>query len=293
MILYIFVGLGFLLGKTKVVKSEHSKILSTLLVYVFLCSNIFKTFSGRFSPAYLAENYKMLLTSAGTVIALFFLSNLAARLFSKKQYERNLYEYSLLIPNYGYIGYTLAEALLGQTGLINAMTFSVPVSLYTYTVGFAKLTKQGTSLKKLINPVIITTFVGILVGLTGIPVPQVLNSVLDKASSCIGPVSMLLMGIVISDFSLKDLLTDVKTYIVVALRLVGIPLLVGGVLSLFCETSVVQTAVLFFAVPCGMNTVVFPKLVDENCKIGASIAMISTALSCLTLPIVLSIFHIG
>ncbi len=107
------------------------------------------------------------------------------------------------------------------------------------------------------------------------------------------PVSMLLTGIVISGFSLKSIINNAKIYFLTIARLILIPLLIGFALSLFCETSIVQTAVLFYALPCGMNTVVFPRLVDENCKIGAGLAIVSTILACITLPIILSIFNVG
>ena len=293
LILLIFVTVGFVLGKSNVAKTEHTKTLSSLLVYVFLSCNIFKTFSSRFTLAYIADNYKLLLTSAAVVCVLLVAAHFAAKLFSKNKYERCIYEYSLAIPNYGYVGYALAEALFGQTGLIHFMTFALPVSLYIYTLGFAKLTKQGASLKKLCNPTIISTVLGIAAGLSGFAVPDVLSDVINKSSACMAPVSMLLTGIVISGFSLKSMLCNVKSYVLVLLRLVGIPLLLGCILCLFCEKEVVQTAILFYALPCGLNTVVFARPVDENCQIGAGLAMISTVLSCVTLPLILTIFHIG
>lgn len=293
LILLTFVGIGFALGKGNVVKTEHTKILSSLLVYVFLSCNIFKTFSTRFSLAYITANYRLLLISTAVLCVLLVAAHFTAKLFSKNKYNQYIYEYSLAIPNYAYVGYALAEALFGQAGLIDFMTFAVPVSLYIYIFGFAKLTKQGASLKKLCNPAIISTVLGIAVGLSGFALPDVLATVLDKSSGCMAPVSMLLTGIVISKSSLKNMLGTAKSYGFVMLRLLGIPLLLGSILCLFCEKEVAQTAILFYALPCGLNTVVFPRLVGENCEIGAGLALISTVLSCITIPIVLTAFHIG
>lgn len=293
LILLTFVAIGFILGKTNIVKSEHSKILSSLLVYVFLPSNIFKSFSTNFTVGYITSGYKLLLVSAAIILILLIFAHFAAKLFSKDKYERCIFEYSLIVPNYGYVGYALAEALLGETGLINIMTFALPVSLYIYTIGFSMLTKRGLSLKKLCNPIIIATVLGIIFGLCGITVPNVFLSVISKASSCMAPVSMLLTGIVISGFLLKNIINNIKIYILTIARLIIIPLLIGLVLSLFCKTSIIQTAVLFYALPCGLNTVVFPRLVDENCKTGAGLAIVSTILACITLPIILSVFNVG
>lgn len=222
---------------------------------------------------------------------LLVLSHFVSKLFSKEKYEKCIYEYSLIVPNYGYMGYALAEALFGEAGLTNMMVFALPVSLYIYTIGFCKLTKRGFSLKKLCNPVMITTVIGIIAGLFRITVPAVLINVIEKASDCMAPVSMLLTGVVLSGFSFKPIICRLKNYYLTILRLIIIPLLIGFVLNTFCEPKLVQTAVLFYALPCGLNTIVFPKLVNENCELGAGQALISTTFSCITLPIILNFFQ--
>lgn len=289
--LFVFIAIGFVLGKTKISKSEHSQILSSLLVYIFLPCNIFKTFSKNFTVTYIIEGYQQLIVSTVIILILLVLSHFVSKLFSKEKYEKCIYEYSLIVPNYGYMGYALAEALFGEAGLTNMMVFALPVSLYIYTIGFCKLTKRGFSLKKLCNPVIITTVIGIIAGLSGITVPTVLTNVIEKASDCMAPVSMLLTGIVLSGFSFKPIICKLKNYYLTILRLIIIPLLIGFVLNTFCEPKLVQTAVLFYALPCGLNTIVFPKLVNENCEIGAGQALISTMFSCITLPIILNFFQ--
>ena len=100
---------------------------------------------------------------------------------------------------------------------------------------------------------------------------------------------MILTGISLSAFSPKELVTDVKAYIVVALRLLGMPALVFGVCTLLRLDSVIMPATIMASMPCGLNTVVFPKLVGEDCKTGARLALISHLLSMATLPIWLSI----
>ena len=46
------------------------------------------------------------------------------------------------------------------------------------------------------------------------------------------------------------------------------------------------------AMPCGMNTIVFPKLVGEDCKPGAALAFITTVLCIVTIPICLFVLGI-
>jgi predicted permease len=100
---------------------------------------------------------------------------------------------------------------------------------------------------------------------------------------------MVLTGISLSAFAPRELVTDVKTYIVVALRLVGIPALVFGACTLLRLDGVIVPATIMASMPCGLNTIVFPKLVGEDCKTGARLALISHLFSLVTLPLWLSI----
>lgn len=291
-ILVFFALVGFLLCKTSCVKVEHSKILSVLLVYVFLPCNVFNSFASGFTVEYIKENYLLLCVSLVATVILAVLAYFISCLCSKNDYERRLYEYSLAAPNCGYMGYALAESLLGAVGLRNFIVYTFPLSIYINSYGFCRLTKRPLSLKKLFNPPTVAMLIGAIWGMFALPFPKVGWDILEKSSACMAPCSMLLLGIAVAEFSMKDMLKDIKVYIVTALRLLLIPLVVGGLMAIFLPKSVVQIAVLMYALPCGLNTIVFPKLVDEPCRIGAGLACVSTLCSCLTIPLILILIGI-
>ncbi len=289
-ILLLFVAGGFTLGKTRLVGAGESKVLSTLLVYVFLPCNIIKTFSTHFNIGYISENWYPIALSSAAVLLLALCSHFAVKLLTKNKYERSVFEYSLVVPNSGYMGYALAEAVFGAVGLMSIMTMALPLQIYIYTYGFAILTKRELNLKKLINPVVISTLAGMLLGLFEVPLPALALSALNTSSSCMAPVSMILVGLVISEFKLRNIVMNPKVYAVSAIKLLIIPVLVGVVFGLICDKSTVAIAVLLYSLPCGMNSVVFPKLVGEDCRSGAGIALVSTLCSALTVPFVFWIF---
>ncbi len=226
----------------------------------------------------------------GLLIILHLISKLLSKLFAKSEYETSIFTYTLTIPNFGYTGYALCQAIFGEAALLDMMIFTLPMSIYTGSIGYNMLTKQiGSkfSWKRIFTPSIIGILLGCIVGISGISLPTVITNVTGKAGNCMSPVSMLLTGIAISEFNIKDLLTEKRAYIISAIRLMGIPLLVFGLFKLFGLNSMIVTAVLIYAMPCGMNTIVYPKLVGEDCRVGASMTLISTVLSLLTIPLVL------
>ena len=294
LVLYIFLFLGWLFGKRKAGLEGQSGMLSFLLVTLFLPCKVFGTFSENFTVRYLRENYVTIFLSVGLLLLLVLLAKLAAPMLTKDAYERRVYRYSLAISNYAYMGYVLVEELFGVQGLTNLILFCIPFALYTYTFGYAMLTGKGNMLKKLCNPLTAAILLGMVFGLTGIPMPAVITKVLSSSAACVGPVSMLLTGVVLSGFSLKELVTDRTAYVFSALRLVVLPLGVFGLCKLLgmlvtLPEAVYPSAVIMACMPCGLNTVVFPKLVGEDCRIGARLALLSHLFSCITIPIWLSV----
>jgi predicted permease len=132
---------------------------------------------------------------------------------------------------------------------------------------------------------------GIVFGLTGIQLPSLFNKVISSASVCMGPMGMLLTGLTLAGFSFKKLISNKTAYLFTVIRLVILPLLIYVSFRLLHLDSTLPYAVTIACMPTGLNTIIFPKLVGEDCSIGARIAFISHLSSCLTIPIWLSLLY--
>lgn len=293
LLLFAFIVIGYVLGASKKANNKHSKLLSVLGFYIFLPCNVFRTFATNFTPEYLSQKYMVVIVGAVFVVVMMLLSIPVSKLFSRDQYQRYLYRYSMVSSNYGYVGYALAGGIFGEEVLLGVMMFAIPMSIYTYTVGYCMLTKSKGSILKLLSPVNIALVAGAIVGFFGIPIPGIVTSFLSKASGCMGPVSMLLTGLVISEYALTDMVFHLRAYIVAALRLLMIPIGVGMVIRLVGVEEALLPALCILAMPCGLNTIVFPKLVGEDCKTGAALAFVTSILCCFTIPLCLQFFGIS
>lgn len=290
LVLFIFALAGYILSKVKLINVEHSRLLSCIEVYIFLPSLVFNTFSKNFTVNYIREKYIFLIVSFVVLLFVISFAFIVSRFFSKDKYIQKVYCYSFVVPNFGYMGYALAESIFGTGFLLNMMIYGLPISIFTYTAGFTMLTGGKISLKKLLNPVIIAIILGCFVGITNIHIPNTITTMLSKSSACMAPVSMILTGIAVSEFKLKELLCEKKSYIVSFMRLLVIPFTISGILSILINKEIALIALLIYCMPCGLNTIVFPKLVGKDCKTGASFALISNVLACITIPICIYVF---
>jgi len=291
-ILVIFSLIGWILRKKNILSGENLKLLSVLEVWVFLPCKTFQGFASNCNVPYLSEKYLIIVVSIVILTVLVILNRWLVPMVVKGDYRQKIVRYSLTVPNYGYFGYALIESIYGELALLDMMMFALPISFYTYTEGYRMLTNQKTvSLRRIVNPVFISILIGCVFGLTQWELPLILNDVVNKSAACMAPVSMLLAGIMIAEYSTKEILRNKAAYGIAILRLLGIPMMLCLVLSPFFAREIMLVAVLFYAMPCGMNTIIFPNLIGEDCKLGASLAMISTVASLITIPLCVQVIE--
>ena len=261
-----------------------------MLVYVFFPCMSFNTFSAQFTVTYLQERGALILVSVGFLPVMVVMAKILSKILGGDPYEKNVNEYSMSTANIGYMGYPLVEAVFGTNQLLDCMMFGLPLSIYIGTVGYNMLTAgkgQKSIWEKIFTPSLIGILLGCIVGISGVQLPQTVFDIAKMSSNCVAPVSMLLTGMAISQFSIRELLSNWKVYIICAVRLVVAPVLAFGLIKLCGLNFALIPAVALYAMPCGMNTIVYPKLVEKDCRLGAATVLVSTTMSLLTIPLCL------
>lgn len=289
-VLFLFALIGCVLVRKKMVNADHSGLLSALAVHVFLPCTAFNAFSSNFTVEYLTQKYPLVLVSAVILIVVIIMGKIIAKKLQPTGYDRAVYEYSLIIANGSYVGYPLMIGLYGTAYLLDMMLFAIPLTIYTYTLGYDLLTEQTgqkITLKRLLTPVVVAMILGCVVGLSGVVVPSVITQVTESAAACLGPAGMLLLGIALARFNPRELLAHKQVYIVTAMRLVIIPVAIFAVLKLLHLDFAILPAILSYAMPCGLNVIVFPKMIGHDCTRGAALVLISMVLSLVTIPLCL------
>ena len=90
-ILYIFIFLGWLLGKKEKKLLSHTSILSFLMVNVFLPCKIFGSLGEYFSLDYLLSKGKIIILSCSLLAVLHILSIVLSKFIAKSPYEKKVY----------------------------------------------------------------------------------------------------------------------------------------------------------------------------------------------------------
>ncbi|MBO5070519.1 MAG: AEC family transporter, partial [Roseburia sp.] len=176
LVLFLFMAAGYLMGKKE--GKDMGKTLSALELYIFMPCLTIESFVKNCTPTVFVE--KLPLIGLSTSVLLVFcipISRLVAKYTAKALEEKVVNQYALCFANSGYMGYPIIGAVFGEKVLMSAMIYFIPFSIATYTYGMYLLVPQkGFPLKKLLNPITIATAIGIILGLSEIPMPDVANT---------------------------------------------------------------------------------------------------------------------
>ena len=300
LVLFCFIIGGFILRKTKIIPENGGAVISKLETF-FICPLLtINSFSKYCTVKNFSDNSIFILYSTLLVAIALIIAVPLSRLFGKSQnnspaenkYQSQIYAYALAFGNYGYVGNALALGLFGDEGLFKYLMFTIMLGMVVYTWGMCMLIpkehNKGSMLKNLVNPGTISLIIGMVIGFLNIRkyLPDFVIITFENATNCMGPLGMVLLGLVVGGYNVKELLTRGQVYIATFLRLVIVPSIMMLVLSLCNAPQMVMTlALIAFAAPLGLNTVVFPSAYGGDTKTGAAMAMISHTISVITLPI--------
>lgn len=297
--LLLFIIAGYLLAKRKLVPNNAQAVLSKLENTIFIPALVLGTFINNFTTQTFATAWKLLLGSLALAMIAIGLSLLCVRFCSKDKYEQSIYTYGLCFSNFGFMGNAVVSALFPDI-FLDYLIFTLPLWTLIYLWGVPVLlmgdsTKKQTlaqRAKSFVNPMYVCMLLGMLIGLLNITVPRFISSAVSAAGSCMSPVAMLLTGMTIAKFNLREVLKIKGVYLVTALRLIVFPLLFLGVMVLVPMPEVFATcAICSLAMPLGLNTIIIPSALGKDTKVASGMALVSHILSCLTIPVVFMVFE--
>lgn len=304
LMMFFLIAVGYVLRKKQILPENAGTIFSKAETWIFvpalsLYSMITKCTVENFSKDWKLMLYGLLLVSAAILVA-YPLSALFFKKEQRKTYQRNIYKYALTFGNFGFMGNFIIRGIWGDEGYYKYALFCFFISICCNAWGLYVLIPKDQSaglaanLKKgLITPPTIALVAGIVLGLLGAKnfLPDFLLNAFNEASKCQGPVAMVLAGFVIGGYNFKEMITNKKVYVATGFRLVILPAIMMVALKLLgTSEEIMRMALICFATPLGLNTIVYPAAYGGETKTGAAMAMVSHTISIVTIPLMYLLF---
>jgi len=134
--LLIYISIGYFLRRHHDLPDDAGHVLSLLCTLVFSPSYSIINLSKNFTADVIGE--KMVILGYGVVFVAvaFGLAFLLSKPFCKDKAEHSSLIYAFSIPNYGYFGYPVIQAVFGDAVLADVMVFLIPLSFATTSIGY-------------------------------------------------------------------------------------------------------------------------------------------------------------
>ncbi|WML35195.1 AEC family transporter [Clostridium sp. OS1-26] len=287
-ILSLIMVVGVYARKKDILSKEASKSFSNFLTNITLPCLLISSFNYSYSQDMIAKARIMFAYSVIIHIILIFASRVLT--FKYPENSKKVLRFATIFSNCGFMGYPVLESLFGKIGIFYGAIFNIPFNIFMFSVGVMIYTgkKDLKTLKEVIvNPGIIATILGIIIFSFSIKLPYPLFTAMSIVGSMTTPLSMIIVGSMLSEIRLKDIFSGTLVYYASFLRLIAVPFLTLGILKLLnADKLLMQIAVIIEAMPAAVLASVLAEKYGADTALASRSVFISTIISMITIPFV-------
>jgi predicted permease len=293
-VLFLLIGLGYALAKFGMIDKKTSSQLTNLLCYVISPDIIVFSFQMKFSQT---KFINFLLVGAAAIGIHLFNIALTQAIYNKKTIpdseKRSAMRFASVYANCGFMGFPLLQSLVGTNGLFYGSAYNGVFNLFSWTHGILIYTgkfDKKSLIKAVVNPNIIAVVIGFLFFRFSITLPGPVYSAVKYVSELNTPLSMIVIGTTITQIPLKKIFTGKLVWICTGVRNIVIPVSVLFLLhAAGLKGELLLSAMIPAMCPVAGSAVLYAKLVKKDERFPGKCMTLSTILSLVTVPLIVSL----
>ena len=296
-VLFMMMGCGWLLVRCALLRSEDSRALSVVLIYIVQPCVVVRAFQIDFT-AQVRRGFLLALAAAVLIHLLLLLFNaLLKRGAGLSAIERA----SILYSNAGNLVIPLVTAMMGEEWVIYASAFLCVqlVFMWTYGVSMIRGERSPAWRRILLNSNLIAIALGLALMLLRIRLPGVVMSAMEGLSATIGPLSMIMIGMLFAGQSLRTLAANRRLWAVCAVKMLLAPALVLAFLAVSRLASLADDGrtvlyISFLAVmtPSASMVTQLAQLYDRQPEYAGAINVFTTLVCIGTMPLMTWLYNL-
>lgn len=295
--LFLIMIMGFILVKTDLLKAEESKTLSVVALYIVIPCVIINAFQVKYTES--IRNGLILALAAAVLIHIVLL--ISVKLLEKIFHLDAVEKASIMYSNSGNLIIPIVTSVLGREWVIYSSAFLSVQLVLIWTHGRMVLCEQRKiDLKKiLLNVNMISVFIGILIFATRIQLPDIITGTMKSVSATIGPIAMIVAGMLIGNMSLKKICSYKRIYLITFLKMIVCPAIVvlllkyGGLTTLLPEGKTILLISLLATITPSASTITqMSQIYEKNAEYASVINAATTIICIVTMPIMVWLYQV-
>ncbi len=293
--IFVLIGLGYGVARTSLVSASAGAGLSEFVFVLAIPALLFRTVAGSKFPDLNPAPY-WIAYFVGLATCWVLASFVAGRM-GRSAREAALIGFSAAQSNTVLVGIPLILGTLGEAGTVPIILLLVIHSPITMTAVALLIARdeagKGAGLKLLrailTNPILLSIGIGLLWRQLGIPISEVMRSVLKYLGDTAAPCALIAMGMSMTQASLSG--NKRLIGVIAALKLVLHPVLVYvfAVRIFQLPPAFAGAAILFAACPTGINAFLLAERYRSGESVTSGAITLTTLLAIFTLTIAVSV----
>ena len=295
--LFLMIFMGFLIVKAKLLNSEDSKILSIIVLYLIIPCVIINTFQVDYTPQTVKGLLIALVGSVMTQVILLIVVSILGRVFHLNEVEVASIYYS----NSGNLIVPIVMFILGKEWVLYGCVFMSVQLVFIWTHCKKIISRESTYdwRKIVLNINMISIAIGIVLFLTRIHLPAIINNTLSAVGSMIGPASMIVTGMLFAGMDFKQIFASKRVYFVTFLRLIVVPAIALVLIKFSYLASLSSNGpkimlIVFLAIitPSASTVTQMCQVYGNDSQYASAINVVTTLLAIITMPLMVMLFQI-
>lgn len=286
----IYILAGVILVRTKILTSETLEPISRFVIKMALPVLIFINITDGVERETLFHSLSILLIAAAFYICMFILSLGMTKLFHIEGDRVGIYQAMTMFGNIGFMGIPIITSIFPENGILYVSVFTVIDQFMLWTVGVRLTTPFGNGKfnpRKLVNPATVAIFTGLFLIITGVRLPQILDTGLQKIGSTASPLAMIYVGGVFACIDIRKYLKETALYGIVLVKMILVPIAMYGILGLFPVSEEIHlTMSLIAGMPVMTSVVMMANSSGSDGDYALGGVFITTICGILTLPLI-------
>ena len=295
--LFFIIFLGFLLVKLKLLKTGDSKVLSTIALYLLNPCVIINAFQIDYSD----DIRRGLILSFAAAFIVHIVYILATSLLNRIFHLNNIEKASIIYTNAGNLIVPIVLLLFGKEWLVYTSGYMVVQMVCMWSHGrMIVCEEQSVDIRKImLNVNMSASAIGILMFALQIKFPVIVLETMEMLTAMIGPVCMLVAGMIIGGMNLKKVFLFKRIYIVTFVKMVVYPMMIlllmkmsRAELLVVNGNTILLISLLASIAPTAASITQMTQVYDKDSEYASAIYFITTLVCIATMPAMVWLYQI-
>lgn len=293
--LFLMMAAGGAIVRLRAAKSEDARVLSVMSVYIAAPSAIFMAFQIEMTPTVMAGMKLALIGALLSHAVLFAVAYALARPFKLNGIEKA----SAIYSNAGNLIIPLVSAVLGAEYVIYTSVYICMqnITMWTHASSLVRGEREIRIVRALRSPNIIAVIIGASMFFAGVRVPAIISGSLAAMGSTLGPISMIMLGMIFARVSMKKVFLNARVYLVTAMKMIIAPAVVLVILKFSPLKTIApngETILLITLLatigPTATTITNQAQLFGRDAELAASINIMTTIVCIFSMPSIVMIY---